>query len=134
MFMLDTHKNKEILFYSIRLRLDIHPKLHFKGSVSKLTENVPKSHEQQHLKTNPIHLLNWANIIGVITVTRVRKTFVKVEHAPNIYSKLITVLSLAKVYGKYELDLAIGYTSFNNVINTASIKSILDKNHIYKVQ
>ena len=88
---------------------------------------MPKSHEQQHLKTNPGSFLNWANNIGINTVAWVKKEFDNVEHAPNIYSKLNAVLSLAKLYGKYEPDLAIGYADIHNVTNTASIKSILDK-------
>ena len=104
-----------------------HPKLHFKGSVSTLTSHMPKSHEQQSLKINPGTFLNWAKNIGINTLSWVKKEFQNVEHAPNIYSKLNAILSLAKIYGKYELDLAIGYASIHNVINTASIKSILDK-------
>ena len=121
------YSSNTVEIYSKNTLIATHPKLHFKGSVSTLSEHMPKSHEQQHLKTNPGSFLNWANNIGINTVSWVKKEFEKVEHAPNIYSKLNAVLSLAKIYGKYELDLAIGYADVNNVTNTASIKSILDK-------
>jgi hypothetical protein len=121
------YSSNTVEIYSKNTLIATHPKLHFKGSVSTLSEHMPKSHEQQHLKTNPGSFLNWANNIGINTVSWVKKEFEKIEHAPNIYSKLNAVLSLAKLYGKYELDLAIGYADIHNVTNTASIKSILSK-------
>ncbi len=121
------YSSQTVEIYYKNTLIATHPKLHFKGSVSTLTEHMPKSHEHQHLKTNPGSFLNWANKIGINTVSCVKKEFEKVEHAPNVYSKLNAILSLAKIYGNYELDLAIGYADIHNVTNTASIKSILDK-------
>jgi len=121
------YSSKTVEIYYKNKLIATHPKLHFKGSVSTLSEHMPKTHQYQLEKTNPGNFLNWANNIGINTVAWVKKEFEHVEHAPNIYSKLNAVLSLGKIYGKYDLDLAIGYASIHNVANTASIKSILDK-------
>ncbi len=121
------YSSKTVEIYYKGKLIASHPKLHFKGDVSTQTEHMPKSHEYQSLKTNPGSYLNWASNIGINTVTWVKKEFEKVEHAPNVYSKLNAILTLAKTYGKYELDLAIGYASIHNLTNTASVKSILDK-------
>lgn len=104
-----------------------HPKLHFAGDVSTLKEHMPKAHQYQHEKTNPGKFLNWANNIGSNTLLWVKNEFDNVEHAPNVYRKLNAVLSLASTYGKVELDSAISYAINHNLVNTASIKSILDK-------
>jgi len=121
------YSSKTVEIYYKNKLISTHPKLHFKGAVSTLSEHMPKTHQYQLEKTNPGSFLNWANNIGINTIAWVKKEFEHVEHAPNIYSKLNAVLSLAKIYGKYDLDLAIGYASIHNVANTASIKSILDK-------
>ena len=114
------------IYYKGKL-IATHPKLHFAGDVSTLTEHMPKSHQYQHEKTNPGKFLNWANNIGPNTLLWVKGEFDNVVHPPNAYRKLNAVLSLASTYGKTDLDMAIAYANKHNLINTASIKSILDK-------
>ena len=104
-----------------------HPKLHFAGSNSTKVEHMPKSHQYQSLKTNPGSFLNWANNIGTNTVYWVKKELKSVKHPPNVYNKLNAVLSLSKIHGKKELDLALHYALQNSLSKTSSIKSILDK-------
>ena len=104
-----------------------HPKLHFAGSNSTKVEHMPKSHQYQTLKTNPGSFLNWANNIGVNTVYWVKKELKSVKHPPNVYNKLNAVLSMSKIYGKKELDLALQYALQNGLSRTSSIRSILDK-------
>ena len=104
-----------------------HTKLHFAGSNSTKTEHMPKSHQYQSLKTNPGSFLNWANNIGINTVYWVKKELKSVKHPPNVYNKLNAVLSLSKIHGKKELDLALQYALQNSLSKTSSIKSILDK-------
>jgi len=88
---------------------------------------MPKNHQYANEKVNPGKYLNWANNIGINTLQWVKKEFKKVEHAPNAYRKLNAVLSMSKIYGKKELDLALEYAIEYNISATASIKSILEK-------
>lgn len=104
-----------------------HPKLHFAGGVSTLTEHMPKDHEYQKEKTNPSSFLNRATKIGIHTVIWVKNEFDTIEHKPNAYRKINAVLSLAKTYGKQELDLAIEYAYKHNIVNHTSVNSILKK-------
>lgn len=114
------------IFYKSKL-IATHPKLHFAGDVSTLTEHMPKNHQYANEKTNPGKFLNWANNIGVNTTLWVKNEFDNVVHPPNVYRKLNAVLSLASTYGKTELEMAIAYAKEHNLNNTSSIKSILDK-------
>lgn len=94
-----------------------HPKLHFAGAVSTLTQHMSKNHEYQSQKTNPGTFLNRAKKIGIHTVIWVKNEFEKIEHKPNAYRKINAVLSLAKTYTKEELDLAIEYAYSHNIVN-----------------
>ncbi|MGB5793829.1 IS21 family transposase [Poseidonibacter sp.] len=114
------------IYYKGKL-IATHPKLHFAGDISTLKEHMPKNHQYQHEKTNPGKFLNWASNIGDNTLICVKNQFDNVIHPPNAYRKLNAVLSLASTYGKSELDMAISYANEHNLVNTASIKSILDK-------
>jgi hypothetical protein len=114
------------VFYKGKL-IATHPKLHFAGDVSTLTEHMPKNHQYQYEKTNPGKFLNWANNIGVNTTLWVKNEFDNVVHPPNVYRRLNAILSLASTYGKTELEMALAYAKEHNLNNTASIKSILDK-------
>ena len=118
-------RSVEIFYKGVKIA--IHPKLHFAGTVSTLNEHMPTNHQYANEKINPGKYLNWAKDIGVSTLQWVKKEFEKVAHAPNAYRKLNAVLSMAKTYGKKELDLALEYALDNHITVTASIKSILDK-------
>jgi hypothetical protein len=88
---------------------------------------MPLNHQYANEKINPGKYLNWAKDIGIFTLQWVKKEFEEVTHAPNAYRKLNAVLSMAKIYGKKELNLALEYAVDNQITATASIKSILDK-------
>lgn len=104
-----------------------HPKLHFAGTVSTLTEHMPRDHEYQKEKTNPGTFLNRAVKIGIHTVVWVKNEFETIEHKPNAYRKINAILSLAKTFSREELDLAIEYAYNHNIVNYTSVKSILKK-------
>ena len=104
-----------------------HPKLHFQGASSTLTEHMPKDHEYYKEKNNPGTFLNRATKIGIHTVIWVKNEFDKIEHKPNAYRKINAILSLSKTYSKDELDAAIGYAYEHNIVNHTSVKSILQK-------
>ena len=121
------YSNSSVEIYYKDNLIATHPKLHFAGSNSTKVEHMPKSHQYQSLKTNPGSFLNWANNIGTNTVYWVKKELKSVKHPPNVYNKLNAVLSMSKIYGKQELDLALHYALQNSLSKTSSIKSILDK-------
>ena len=104
-----------------------HPKLHFAGSVSTLTEHMPKDHEYYKCKTNPGTFLNRATKIGIHTTIWVKHEFDIIEHKPNAYRKINAILSLTKIYPKDEVDKAIEYAFKHNLVNYNSVKSILQK-------
>jgi len=112
------HKNKMIA---------THPRLHRIGESSSLTEHMPKEHDYIHQNMNPQRLRSWAKDIGEYSLEFVEDAFKSVEHPPNAYRKIIGVLSLAKLYGKTELELALMYALDQRALKTKSIKSILDK-------
>ncbi len=121
------YSNQSVAIYHKGIQIALHPKLHFAGQTSTLKEHMPLNHQYQYEKVNPARFLNWAKDIGVHTLQWVKKEFEKVVHAPNAYRKLNAVLSMAKTYGKAELEFALEYSITHNISATASIKSILDK-------
>jgi transposase len=104
-----------------------HPRLRRAGDTSTLKEHMPKSHEFQNEKMNPQRLTRWAKNIGEYSLKFAENELSKVYHKPNAYRKIIAVLSLAKIYGNTELELALMYAMENNISKVKSIKSILDK-------
>lgn len=112
------HKNKLIA---------THPRLHHVGQTSTLTEHMPKEHEYVYQNMNPNRLRSWAKNIGEYSVSFVEDAFNSVDHHPNAYRKIVSVLSLAKLYGQTELELALMYALEQRTTQTKSIKSILDK-------
>ena len=76
---------------------------------------------------NPSRLRSWAKDIGEYAVAFVEEAFNSVDHQPNAYRKIVSVLSLAKLYGKTELELSLMYALEQRTTQTKSIKSILDK-------
>jgi len=112
------HKNKMIA---------THPRLHYIGQTSTLTEHMPREHEYIHDSMNPQRLRSWAKNIGEYSTIFVEDAFNAVEHHPNAYRKIVSVLSLAKLYGRTELELALMYALEQRTTQTKSVKSILDK-------
>ena len=122
------YSTQTVEVYYKNILISTHPKLHFTGDKSTLTEHMPRDHEYIHESKNPGYFLNWANNIGLETVVWVKDEFNSVTHKPNAYRKLSAILSLAKTYGKNELNQSITYAKEYGVyIKHSSIKSILDK-------
>ncbi len=108
-----------------------HPRLSRANDRSTLKEHMPKKHQYQEEKMNPGRLLNWANEIGDNTREFVRHRLDTTDYPANVYTSIIAVLSKAKIYGKLELDLALGYATSINAKSVKSIESILSKK-LYK--
>jgi len=121
------HSYRTVEIYHKNSLIATHPKLYRKYEASTLKEHMPKNHQYQYEKMNPKRLSGWAAAIGTNATEFVKKVFETVEHPPNAYSKIIAILSLAKIYGKQELELAIGYGVKYSTTSTKSMRSILDK-------
>lgn len=104
-----------------------HPRLHIINHTSTLKEHMPSNHQYQYEKMNPQRLLNWGTSIGPNVKKFVEKRLEIYQHPSNSYKGILAILSLAKVYGKIELDLALDYALSINATNVKSITSILDK-------
>lgn len=104
-----------------------HPRLRRIGDTSTLHEHMPKEHQYIHEKMNPQRLRSWAKNIGEYSSVFVEDAFATVEHEAAAYRHIIAVLSLAKLYGKTELELALMYALEKRSIKTKFIKSILEK-------
>jgi len=104
-----------------------HPRLRRAGESSTLHEHMPNEHQYINEKMNPNRLRSWAKNIGEYSSLFVEDAFEEVEHRPQAYRKISAVLSLARLYGNMELELALMYATKMRTITTKSIKSILDK-------
>ncbi len=112
------HKNKLIA---------THPRLRRIGETSTLHEHMPSEHQYVSEKMNPERLRSWAKNIGEYCSVFVEDAFEEVDYKPQAYRKIVAILSLAKLYGNIELELALMYATKMRTITTKSIKSILDK-------
>jgi len=88
---------------------------------------MPSDHQYINEKMNPQRLRSWAKNIGEYSSVFVEDAFEEVEHKPQVYRKISAVLSMARIYGKMELELALMYALKMRTVSTKSIKSILDK-------
>jgi hypothetical protein len=88
---------------------------------------MPSDHQYINEKMNPNRLRAWAKSIGEYSSLFVEDAFEEVEYNPQAYRKISAILSLAKLYGDIELELALMYATKMRTITTRSIKSILDK-------
>jgi len=105
----------------------LYPRLHTIRQTSTMNEHMPKEHEYVNEKMNPSRLRSWAKNIGEYSTIFVEDAFAAVEHKANAYRQIIAVLSLARIYGETELELALMYALDKRIIKTRSIKSILEK-------
>jgi hypothetical protein len=104
-----------------------HPRLYKANATSTLKEHMPLNHQYQHEKMNPQRLKNWAASIGSNAGLFVQKRLETAEYPTNAYRGIIAILSLEKIYGKFDLNLALEYASLINTTTVKSIRSILDK-------
>ncbi|MDQ1244969.1 MAG: hypothetical protein QG559_1797 [Campylobacterota bacterium] len=121
------YSTQSVSIYHKHKLIATHPRLRRIGDTSTLSEHMPSSHQYVNEKMNPQRLRSWAKNIGEFSSVFVEDAFDAVEHKPNAYRKIVAVLSLAKLYGTTELELALMYATKMGTITTKSIKSILDK-------
>lgn len=121
------YSTQSVYIYHKHKLIATHPRLRRIGDTSTLYEHMPRDHQYINEKMNPQRLRSWAKNIGEYSTVFVEDAFLEVEHKPNAYRKISAVLSLAKLYGNMELELALMYATKMRTITTKSIKSILDK-------
>lgn len=121
------YSTQSVYIYHKHKLIATHPRLRRIGETSTLHEHMPNEHQYINEKMNPDRLRAWAKNIGEYSSVFVEDAFEEVEHNPQAYRKISAVLSLAKLYGNTELELALMYALKMRTITTKSIKSILDK-------
>lgn len=121
------YSTQSVYIYHKHKLIATHPRLRRVAESSTLHEHMPSEHQYINEKMNPDRLRSWAKNIGEYSSVFVEDAFLEVEHKPNAYRKISAVLSLAKLYGNTELELALMYATKIRTITTRSIKSILDK-------
>jgi len=121
------YSTQSVNIYHKHKLIATHPRLRRIGDTSTLHEHMPSEHQYVNEKMNPDRLRLWARNIGEYAGVFVEDAFAEVQHNPQAYRKISAVLSLAKLYGNTELELALMYATKMNTITTRSIKSILDK-------
>ncbi len=92
---------------------------------------MPSHHQFREEKMNPERLLSWATSIGNNAKEFVQHRLDTTDYPVNAYTSVIAILSKAKIYGKFELDLALSYALTINAKSVKSIESILSKK-LYK--
>ncbi|MCK9373698.1 MAG: IS21 family transposase [Sulfuricurvum sp.] len=126
--LVDVHYNSHsVKIYHNNTLIATHPRLRRTGDVSTLKEHMPSSHQYVHEKMNPDRLRNWAKNIGSNASAFVEARFAAAEYEATAYRPIIAVLSLAKLHGKSELELALMFALEKQTLKTKSIKSILEK-------
>jgi transposase len=121
------YSTQSVYIYHKHKLIATHPRLRRVGETSTLHEHMPSDHQYINEKMNPDRLRSWAKNIGEYSSVFVEDAFAEVEHNPQAYRKISAVLSLAKLYGNTELELALMYAVQMKTITTKSIKSILNK-------
>jgi len=121
------YSTQSVYIYHKHKLIATHPRLRRVGDTSTLHEHMPNEHQYINEKMNPARLRSWAKNIGEYSSVFVEDAFLEVEYNPQAYRKISAVLSLAKLYGNTELELALMYATKMRTITTRSIKSILDK-------
>jgi len=121
------YSTQSVYIYHKHSLIATHPRLRRVGDTSTLHEHMPSEHQYVYEKMNPARLRSWATNIGEYASIFVEDAFAEVSYKPQAYRKISAVLSLAKLYGNTELELALMYATQMRTITTKSIKSILDK-------
>ena len=88
---------------------------------------MPLNHQYQSEKMNPQRLISWGENIGNETKEFVEKRLSEAPYPVKAYRTIIAILSLAKIYGKIELNLALSYAIKIDAKSVKSIESILSK-------
>ena len=104
-----------------------HPRLYKASDRSTLKEHMPKNHQYHSKKVDADRLIHLASDIGDNTKEFVINRLNTTGYPTNIYKSIISILSKVKIYGKLELELALGYAVSINATSVTSIESILSK-------
>lgn len=114
------------IYYKSKL-IATHPRLYKINDSSTIKEHMPLNHQYQNEKMNPQRLISWGRNIGVEAKEFVEKRLDEAQYPVKAYRTLIAILSLAKLYGKIELNLALAYALKIDAKSVKSIESILSK-------
>ncbi|UCM99196.1 hypothetical protein LCX93_06530 [Sulfurimonas sp. SWIR-19] len=121
------YSTQSVYIYHKNRLIATHPRLRRVGECSTLHEHMPSKHQYVNESMNPQRLRSWAKKIGEFSSVFVEDIFASMEYPPQAYNKIVAILSLAKLYGNTELELALMYATKHNTTTTKSIRSILDK-------
>ena len=113
--------------YHQNILIATHPRLHRINDTSTQKEHMPLNHQYANEKMNPTRLKNWGETIGESAYIFVNQKLEDAQYPTNAYRSTIAILNLAKLYGKENLNLALGYALSINATSTKSIESILSK-------
>lgn len=113
--------------YHQNILIATHPRLHRINDTSTQKEHMPLNHQYANEKMNPTRLKNWGETVGESAYLFVNQKLEDAQYPTNAYRSTIAILNLAKLYGKENLNLALGYALSINATSTKSIESILAK-------
>lgn len=113
--------------YHQNILIATHARLHRINDTSTKKEHMPLNHQYANEKMNPTRLKNWGETIGESAHLFVNQKLEDAQYPTNAYRSTIAILNLAKLYGKENLNLALGYALSINATSTKSIESILAK-------
>ena len=114
------------IYYKLKL-IATHPRLYRINDSSTMKEHMPLNHQYQNEKMNPQRLITWGSNIGNDAKEFVETRLEEAQYPEKVYRSLIAILSLGKLYGKIELNLALSYALKIDAKSVKSIESILSK-------
>lgn len=114
------------IYYKSKL-IATHPRLYRVNDSSTIKEHMPLNHQYQNEKMNPQRLISWGENIGNEAKEFVQRRLNEAQYPVKVYKTLIAILSLAKIHGKVELNLALSYALTIDAKSVKSIESILSK-------
>ena len=114
------------IYYKLKL-IATHPRLYRINDSSTMKEHMPLNHQYQNEKMNPQRLISWGASVGNDAKEFVEIRLEEPQYPEKVYRSLIAILSLGKLYGKIELNLALSYALKIDAKSVKSIESILSK-------
>ena len=114
------------IYYKLKL-IATHPRLYRINDSSTMKEHMPLNHQYQNEKMNPQRLISWGASVGNDAKEFVEIRLEEAQYPEKVYRSLIAILSLGKLYGKIELNLALSYALKIDAKSVKSIESILSK-------
>ena len=114
------------IYYKLKL-IATHPRLYRINDSSTMKEHMPLNHQYQNEKMNPQRLISWGASVGNDAKEFVETRLEEAQYPEKVYRSLIAILSLGKLYGKIELNLALSYALKIDAKSVKSVESILSK-------